>query len=67
MRRSVMTEEQQTLYDQGRVLVLEALGNAGLDHSYHYIVSHINSTNSPWVKRAACHALRKYEHKQARK
>nr|XP_022335846.1 uncharacterized protein LOC111132336 [Crassostrea virginica] len=67
MKRSLMTEEQQTLYDQGRVLVLEALGNAGLDHSYHYIVSHINSTNSPWVKRAACHALRKYEQKQARK
>lgn len=61
-----MSDLQHTIYDQEKVVLLEVLGNAGLDHSYHYIVSHINSTNSPWVKRAACHALRKYEHKQVR-
>lgn len=49
-------------HDHYKVVLLETLGNARLDHSYDYIVSHINSTNSPWIKRAGCHALRKYEH-----
>lgn len=62
-KRSLMTETHWAVYEQQKVILLETLGNAGLDHSYHYIVSHINSSNSPWVKRAACHALRKYDHK----
>ncbi|VDI25865.1 Hypothetical predicted protein, partial [Mytilus galloprovincialis] len=36
-----------------------------MDHSYEYIISHINSTNSPWIKRSGIHALRKYEHEYA--
>ena len=62
-KRSLQTEKEQIEYDKHRVILLETLGNARIDHSYEYIISHINSTNSPWIKRAGVHALRKYEHK----
>lgn len=62
-KRSLQTEKEQIEYDKYRVILLETLGNARIDHSYEYIISHINSTNSPWIKRAGVHALRKYEHK----
>ena len=39
-----------------------SLGNARLDQSYEHIVSHVNNTNSQWVKRAGVHALRDYHH-----
>lgn len=57
-----MTEKEKESYDHHKVILLETLGNAGMDESYDYIISHINSTNSQWIKRAGCHALRKYEH-----
>lgn len=57
-----MTEEEKESYDHNKVILLETLGNARMDESYDYIISHINSTNSQWIKRAGCHALRKYEH-----
>ena len=61
-RREAMTELEQEQHDHNKVILLEALGNAGLDRSYVYIVSHLNNTNSQWVKRAAVHALRVYTH-----
>ncbi|KAJ8320504.1 hypothetical protein KUTeg_002091 [Tegillarca granosa] len=64
-KREVMTEKEMLLYDLHRVVLLETLGNAKLDVSYDYIISHINSTNSPWIKRAGVHALRGYKHQQA--
>ena len=63
MRRETMTEMEQVEHDHNKVILLEALGNAGLDVSYQYIISHLNTTNSQWVKRAAVHALRVYPHK----
>lgn len=58
-----MTEQEKETYDHQKVILLETLGNARFDESYDYIISHINSTNSQWIKRAGCHALRKYDHK----
>lgn len=60
-KRSTQTEVEQEQYDVKHVILLETLGNAAIDHSYDYIISHINSTNSPWIKRAGVHALRNYE------
>ncbi|VDI50864.1 Hypothetical predicted protein [Mytilus galloprovincialis] len=59
-KRSTQSEVEQEEYDKKHVILLETLGNAAIDHSYEYIVSHINATNSPWIKRAGVHALRKY-------
>ncbi|XP_062579219.1 uncharacterized protein LOC134241150, partial [Saccostrea cucullata] len=64
-KRAVMTRQEMEDYDSHKVILLETLGNARLDDSYDYILSHINSTNSPWIKRAGCHALRKYHHEHA--
>ncbi|XP_062593831.1 uncharacterized protein LOC134255325, partial [Saccostrea cucullata] len=64
-RRSLMTFKEMEDYDYQKVILLETLGNARLDESYDYILSHINSTNSPWIKRAGCHALRSYHHDHA--
>ena len=61
-KRAIQSEQEQIDYDHWRVILLETLGNARMDFSFEYIVSHINSTNSPWIKRAGVHALRKYEH-----
>ena len=62
-----MTEEEQLQYDNYRVILLEALGNWGHDQSYEYIVSHVNATNSQWIKRAGIHALRNYHHSHVSK
>ena len=59
-----MDEQAQYEYDLHKVTLIETLGNAGLDVSYPFIVSHINTTNAQWIKRAGCHALRKYNHDQ---
>jgi hypothetical protein len=48
--------------DQWKVVLLETLGNAAMDSSFEFIMSHINTTNSAWIKRAGLHAMRKYEH-----
>ncbi|XP_076086937.1 uncharacterized protein LOC143057512 [Mytilus galloprovincialis] len=60
-KRSTQSEVEQEEYDKKHVILLETLGNAAIDHSYEFIVSHINATNSPWIKRAGVHALRKYD------
>ena len=57
-----MSEAQQIEYDTHNVVLLEALGNGCNEKSYEYILSHINATNSPWIKRAGVHALRGYHH-----
>ena len=57
-----MTEEETIAEDLWKVVLLESLGNARLDQSYEHIVSHVNNTNSQWVKRAGVHALRDYHH-----
>ncbi|XP_076086954.1 uncharacterized protein LOC143057528 [Mytilus galloprovincialis] len=64
-KRSIQTEIEEEDYDKKHVILLESLGNAAIDHSYEYIVSHINATNSPWIKRAGVHALRKYDSEMA--
>lgn len=48
--------------DQWKVVLLETLGNAAMDSSFEFIISHVNTTNSGWIKRAGLHAMRKYEH-----
>ncbi|KAK6174798.1 hypothetical protein SNE40_013376 [Patella caerulea] len=65
VRRSVLTEEQIERDDIWRVNLLSTLGNARMEQSYEYIVSHINSTNCQWIKRAGVHALRGYHHDHA--
>ncbi|CAC5409209.1 unnamed protein product [Mytilus coruscus] len=62
VKRATQTTKQQEVHDHWNVVLLETLGNAGMDSSYDYIVSHVNTTNSPWIKRAGLNALRKYEH-----
>ncbi|KAK3612510.1 hypothetical protein CHS0354_024481 [Potamilus streckersoni] len=64
-KRSTMTEGEQYDHDREKVVLLESLGNACMNHSYDYIISHINATNSPWIKRAGVHALRHYHHDDA--
>ncbi|KAL3873935.1 hypothetical protein ACJMK2_037012, partial [Sinanodonta woodiana] len=64
-KRSSMTEEESIEYDTFKVTLVGALGNARHDDSYHYIISHMNDTNSPWIKRAAVFALRHYQHQKA--
>ncbi|XP_052083601.1 uncharacterized protein LOC127720901 [Mytilus californianus] len=64
-KRSTQSDVEQEEYDKKHVILLETLGNAAIDHSYEYIISHINSTNSPWIKRAGVHALRKYDTEMA--
>ncbi|ESO82597.1 hypothetical protein LOTGIDRAFT_236952 [Lottia gigantea] len=64
-KRSIMKEEQILAEDSLKVNLLGALGNARLDQSYEYIVSHINTTNCQWVKRAGITALRGYHHDHA--
>ncbi|XP_052806223.1 uncharacterized protein LOC128235441 [Mya arenaria] len=63
-KRSFMSESECIEHDLEKVVLLETLGNAGLSSSYEYIASHINSTNSQWVKRAGIFALRSYHDKQ---
>ena len=57
-----MTEAETIAEDLWKVVLLESLGNARLDQSYEHIVSHVNNTNSQWVKRTGVHALRDYHH-----
>ncbi|XP_046574117.1 uncharacterized protein LOC124282192 [Haliotis rubra] len=64
-KRSTMTEIEVLDDDRWRVILLGSLGNAGLDQSFEMIVSHVNTTNSQWVKRAGIHALRKYQQEGA--
>ncbi|WAR05128.1 hypothetical protein MAR_020497, partial [Mya arenaria] len=61
MKRSLMSERECIEHDLEKVVLLETLGNAGMYSSFEYIVSHINSTNSQWVKRAGVFALRTFE------
>ena len=65
-KRETMTAEEMEMYDLNKVVLLETLGNAGMDDSFPYIMSHINTTNAQWIKRAGCHALRKYHHDMVR-
>ena len=62
IKRAVQTDSEKLQYDHRRVVLLETLGNARMDSSYDIIISHINTTNSPWIKRSGVHALRKYDH-----
>ncbi|XP_048258717.1 uncharacterized protein LOC124137708 isoform X1 [Haliotis rufescens] len=64
-KRSTMTEREVLDDDRWRVILLGSLGNAGFDQSFEMIVSHVNTTNSQWVKRAGIHAMRKYRHEGA--
>ena len=59
-----MTKEEQNGHDHDKVILLDALGNAGLDISYEFIISNLNTTNSQWVKRSAIHALRVFNHER---
>lgn len=60
-KRETMTELEHVAYELEKVVLLDTIGNAGLEASFHYIVSHINDTNSQWIKRAGVHALRRYQ------
>ncbi|XP_045156811.2 uncharacterized protein LOC123523186 [Mercenaria mercenaria] len=59
-KRSTMSAHEALEHDLNKVVLLDSVGNAGMDSSYEYIVSHINSSNSQWVKRTGIHALRGY-------
>ncbi|XP_060567959.1 uncharacterized protein LOC132726631 [Ruditapes philippinarum] len=58
--RSLMTEQEILEHDLSKVVLLDSIGNAGLRSSSEYIISHINSSNSQWVKRTGIHALRSF-------
>jgi hypothetical protein len=62
VKRSTQTSKEKDMSDQWKVVLLETLGNAAMDSSFEFIMSHINTTNSAWIKRAGLHAMRKYEH-----
>ena len=61
-----MTEKENIAFDLDKVVMLDTLGNAGLEMSFEYIVSYINTTNSQWIKRAGVTALRKYQDKKVK-
>ncbi|KAL4221422.1 hypothetical protein ACF0H5_019680 [Mactra antiquata] len=63
-KRSIMSEADSFVYDHNKVTLLDTLGNAGLPTSYEYIVSHINSSNSQWIKRTGIFALRKFDNQE---
>ena len=55
-----MSEQRALEHDHSKVILIGAIGNAAMDESFEYILSHINTTNAPWIKRAAIYALRHY-------
>ncbi|GFO16169.1 protein jagged-2 [Plakobranchus ocellatus] len=61
-RRSVLSDQELEDEDSRRVVLLEALGNTAMPTCYKHILSHLNMSTSQWVKRAALHALRHYDH-----
>ncbi|XP_035698712.1 uncharacterized protein LOC118431577 [Branchiostoma floridae] len=64
--RSVLTEEEYSSHLHEKATILGALGNAGMDRSYDYLVSYINSTDAPSVlKRTSMTALKSYDHQKA--
>jgi len=63
-KRDIMTVTESLEHDRNKVTLIASLGNAGLESSFEYIVSHINSTNSQWIKRTGVYALRKFTHEQ---
>ncbi|XP_078585865.1 uncharacterized protein LOC144867676 [Branchiostoma floridae x Branchiostoma japonicum] len=64
--RSVLTEEEYRRHNHEKATILGALGNAGMDKSYEYLVSHVNNTESPSIlKRTSMTALKNYHHEQA--
>ncbi|XP_019618168.1 PREDICTED: uncharacterized protein LOC109465393 [Branchiostoma belcheri] len=53
-------------HEQRKATLLLSLGNAGLDRSYHHILSYINTTDSPQLlKRSGMAAIAKYKHEHA--
>jgi hypothetical protein len=62
-----MDEWQLERHDLNQVILLDALGNAALDTSWHHIMSYINSSNSIWVRKTGVHSLRKFKHEKASK
>ncbi|XP_078573994.1 uncharacterized protein LOC144860567 isoform X3 [Branchiostoma floridae x Branchiostoma japonicum] len=64
--RSVLTEEEYSSHLHEKATILGALGNAGMDRSYDYLVSYMNSTDAPSVlKRTSMTALKSYDHQKA--
>ncbi|XP_078575734.1 uncharacterized protein LOC144861638 [Branchiostoma floridae x Branchiostoma japonicum] len=64
--RSVLTEEEYSSHLHEKATILGALGNAGMDRSYDYLVSYMNSTEAPSVlKRTSMTALKSYDHQKA--
>ena len=55
-----MTEDEILEHDLNKVVLLDSIGNAGMKSSFEYIISHINSSNSQWIKRTGIHALRSF-------
>ncbi|KAI8519524.1 hypothetical protein Bbelb_027810, partial [Branchiostoma belcheri] len=64
--RSAMTEEEYSRHLHEKATILGALGNAGMDRSYDYFLSYMNSTEAPSVlKRTSMTALKNYDHEKA--
>ncbi|KAI8514390.1 hypothetical protein Bbelb_087140 [Branchiostoma belcheri] len=64
--RSAETETYENHHEQRKATLLLSLGNAGLDRSYHHILSYINTTDSPQLlRRRGAAAIANYHHEDA--
>ncbi|XP_066298079.1 uncharacterized protein [Branchiostoma lanceolatum] len=64
--RSALTEEEYSSHLHEKATILGALGNAGMDRSYDYFLSYMNSSEAPSVlKRTSMSALKNYDHEKA--
>jgi hypothetical protein len=62
----MLSEEEALSHDTRNMILLEALGNAGMERSFDHIVSYINVTTVPLLKRSGLHALRYFHHVEVR-
>ncbi|XP_078660674.1 uncharacterized protein LOC144905141 [Branchiostoma floridae x Branchiostoma belcheri] len=64
--RSAETETYENHHEQRKATLLLSLGNAGLDRSYHHILSYVNTTDSPQLlRRRGAAAIANYHHEDA--
>ncbi|KAI8516766.1 hypothetical protein Bbelb_053470 [Branchiostoma belcheri] len=61
--RETLTVDELKRHNHEKATLLQALGNAEFDSSFHHLVSYLNNTDSPTLLRtSALSAIRKYKH-----
>ncbi|XP_078695732.1 uncharacterized protein LOC144924477 [Branchiostoma floridae x Branchiostoma belcheri] len=64
--RETLTVDELKRHNHEKATLLQALGNAEFDSSFHHLVSYLNNTDSPTLLRtSALSAIRKYKHDEA--